>query len=134
MGWEARNAMVTMTQFADHTKITTEIAYEVAKAFRSAGWSAEIGFSGQSPSRYVDATQGEATFCVRVSNHEARSYNRTGDFNISISGVDGDTHETVAVTDLEDEDDGEYFGSEVEADEIARVVQAAVAAAACRLA
>lgn len=115
-----------MTRFADHTEITSEIAHEVAKALRGAGWSVAVNYSGQSASRYLDATHGEATFCARISDHEARSYNRTGDFNISIAGVDGDTHEIVSVADMEDEDDGEYYGSEVDADEITRVAQAAV--------
>jgi hypothetical protein len=61
--------------------ITSAMAEDLAARIAAKSLAARVGYSSQSCSTYVEVDE----FCVRISDHEARSYNRTGDFNISVN-------------------------------------------------
>jgi hypothetical protein len=57
------------------------------------GRRAGIGYSNKSCSTYVDVDD----ICIRISDHDAMSYNRAGDFAIGL-GAGRDDHASINVT------------------------------------
>ncbi len=76
----------------------------IARIAAKSEWRARIGISNQSCSTYVDIDAGDdetRSLCIRISDHEAMSYNRAGDFNIGFDRFrDASTH--IALTALYD--------------------------------
>lgn len=104
---------------AAHTlnDISTWAAEELAARIAAKSMSARIGYSNQSCSRYVDIDLEDETICVRVSDHEAMSYNRTGNYNIGLirdrKYFDASAYVSVtaiySVTEYTFDDDGEVI-------------------------
>jgi len=138
--------------------VTEYVSGELAARLRARRLAAQIGYSGQSCSAYVEVEVGEDdAYCVRVSDHEARSYNRAGDFTISLGDIDSHTNAlvrltavyeiaeftpeldadgeetgygtmTYRLTDNPDEDDAEFAGWRVDAEDIEAAIEQAEAA------
>lgn len=65
--------------------ISAWAAEELAARIAALGFSATIGSSGKSCSAYVDVSINDRNVCIRISDHDAMSYNRTGDFQIELA-------------------------------------------------
>jgi len=85
-----------MTTFSTPSDLTFDMADRIAAALKTAGIAmVETGLSNRSCSAYVTfAGADDSEHCIRISDHEARSYNRDGDFRIGI-GSNGDDHVSV---------------------------------------
>jgi len=133
----------------------SDICYEIASRIAE-GTGGVRNRSAISASQYVDVTLYDdddetiGTWSARISDHEARSYNRIGSFNIGVGRLGSDDHEWIRAAwvtetvDREEEiDDVDDNGSwikrtitvtdeetrfEYDADDIDAAVAAAIAA------
>lgn len=125
-----------MTRFDSLSDLTYDLRERIVAALGQVVWSDEITVqatsSSQSPSQYIEVGffRGDDCsddFVIRISDHEARSYNRTGHFNISVGQCDADTHVVLAATIIED-DDGDYLATEADEADVDHIVAESVAA------
>lgn len=78
----------------------SDICYEIASRIAE-GTGGVRNRSAISASQYVDVTLYDdddetiGTWSARISDHEARSYNRIGSFNIGVGRLGSDDHEWV---------------------------------------
>lgn len=67
----------------DKMESISDLTYEIAAKI-AAKIGGKVSMSNQSASVYVTADLGEGEWVCRISDHEAMSYNRIGDFNIQV--------------------------------------------------
>lgn len=90
----------------------SDICYEIASRIAEVT-GGERNRSAISASQYVDVTLYDdddetiGTWSARISDHEARSYNRIGSFNIGVGRLGSDDHEWVRAAWVTEEVDRE---------------------------
>lgn len=90
----------------------SDICYEIASRIAE-GTGGVRNRSAISASQYVDVTLYDdddetiGTWSARISDHEARSYNRIGSFNIGVGRLGSDDHEWVRAAWVTEEVDRE---------------------------
>lgn len=122
----------------------SDLSYEIAdaliEAIKAADFGpltarAKLGVSNASCSTYVDVyfTDADEDFvsddlCIRISDHEARSYNRAGDFEIGLDTLHNEADVFVSTT-TEEIDRVEYVEMNYSADQadVAEAVAQALA-------
>lgn len=90
----------------------SDICYEIASRIAE-GTGGVRNRSAISASQYVDVTLYDdddetiGTWSARISDHEARSYNRIGSFNIGVGRLGSDDHEWIRAAWVTEEVDRE---------------------------